>query len=53
MKYYDVRTTVQGKPLLSTVCLYVMFGAKWAIPENIHTYTTDGFSDFQERGWGG
>ena len=25
--------------------------AQWAIPENIHTYTTDGFSDFEgERG---
>ena len=36
----------------------------WAIPENIHTYTTDGFSDFRRgvgvihdygilRAWGG
>ena len=25
---------------------------QWAIPENIHTYTTDGFSDFR-RGGGG
>ena len=23
---------------------------KWAIPENIHTYTTDGFLDFRRGG---
>ena len=27
-----------------------MFKLNWAIPENIHTYTTDGFSDFRREG---
>ena len=34
-----------SRELISLSCLN-----EWAIPENIHTYTTDGFSDFRRGG---